>query len=482
MGRVDDDPLTLALAPPPNETPDQKEARLRAEAEARKISEEIDERLKAEKAALKKKPPVKVLLLGQSESGKSTTLKNFQMNYSRTTWAEELASWRTVIQLNLCRNVNAILDILNQEMAAPATLEEPDIDSDSESVISPSVDDKTPRPPLVFTEKHRVLKLQLAPLRTLQADLESRLGASSQEEKSNVQQPTYDIFKRPQEAFVRSYGWKVTLLTGRRSGEGKAEVVKRDREAEAREAADILYGCADAMKTLWLDDVVQEMLKRKKTRLDAMPGFFLGDVDRIARRDYVPSDDDVMRARLRTLGVQEHKLHLTTGPAAGTDWVIIDVGGSRTQRPAWFPYFDDCDTIIFLAPINCFDEKLAEDRRVNRLEDSFELWKMVCSSPLLAKTQIILFLNKCDLLEKKLRSGVRVKDYVPSFGKRSNDVQTVTQYFAQHFKEIFRQSSKEPRPFRVHLTSVIDTKATSVTLQVVEDSILREHMRKVHLI
>lgn len=34
---------------------------------------------------------------------------------------------------------------------------------------------------------------------------------------------------------------------------------------------------------------------------------------------------------------------------------------------------------------------------------------------------------RCDLLEKKLRSGVRVKDYVPSFGGRKNDVQTVTQ-------------------------------------------------------
>ena len=64
-----DDPLYLAIAPPPKETPDAKEARLRAEARARKISEEIDESLKAERAALKKKPPVKVLLLGQSESG-----------------------------------------------------------------------------------------------------------------------------------------------------------------------------------------------------------------------------------------------------------------------------------------------------------------------------------------------------------------------------------------------------------------------------
>ena len=72
------------------------------------------------------------------------------------------------------------------------------------------------------------------------------------------------------------------------------------------------------------------------------------------------------------------------------------------QRAAWTPYFDDCDAIIFLAPISCFDEKLAEDRRVNRLEDSYQLWKTICSSKLLGKAQIILFLNKIDLRRCRL--------------------------------------------------------------------------------
>jgi len=31
------------------------------------------------------------------------------------------------------------------------------------------------------------------------------------------------------------------------------------------------------------------------------------------------------------------------------------------------PFFDDCHAIIFLAPIGAFDQKLAEDRSVNRL-------------------------------------------------------------------------------------------------------------------
>lgn len=36
------------------------------------------------------------------------------------------------------------------------------------------------------------------------------------------------------------------------------------------------------------------------------------------------------------------------------------------------------------------------------------------------------FLNKCDLLEKKLSRGVRVVDYVPTYGSKPNDLESVT--------------------------------------------------------
>lgn len=34
---------------------------------------------------------------------------------------------------------------------------------------------------------------------------------------------------------------------------------------------------------------------------------FIQDAERIASNDYQPTDDDVIRARLRTLGVQEYR-------------------------------------------------------------------------------------------------------------------------------------------------------------------------------
>ena len=115
--------------------------------------------------------------------------------------------------------------------------------------------------------------------------------------------------------------------------------------------------------------------------------------------------------RLRSFGLGKH---------TGTEWQIYDVGGSRSSRASWAPFFDDMDAIIFLAPISVFDEKLIEDKSVNRLQDSYELWKQVATNAVLANTQIILFLNKYDLLAKKIKRGVKIRDFISSYGERDN--------------------------------------------------------------
>jgi hypothetical protein len=62
----DIDPLTLAIAPPPDETPEQRQIREAAEAEAKRVSDEIDEQIRKERELdKKKKKPMKLLLLGE---------------------------------------------------------------------------------------------------------------------------------------------------------------------------------------------------------------------------------------------------------------------------------------------------------------------------------------------------------------------------------------------------------------------------------
>ena len=77
--------------------------------------------------------------------------------------------------------------------------------------------------------------------------------------------------------------------------------------------------------------------------------------------------------------------------------------------------------ILFLAPLSGFDQVLAEDATVNRLEDSVLLWKSICSNALLGKTNLILFLNKIDIFRAKLDAGIRFGQYIISYGNRPND-------------------------------------------------------------
>ncbi len=59
------DPLAWVMAPPPNESEEQRAARLAAEAEAKRISDAIDDELQRQAKQEKRGPkPVKILLLG----------------------------------------------------------------------------------------------------------------------------------------------------------------------------------------------------------------------------------------------------------------------------------------------------------------------------------------------------------------------------------------------------------------------------------
>lgn len=73
MGFISDDPtdpFLQLLTPPLGETPTQTTARQERERTAQRISDEIDEEIKKSKAQAKKESAiVRILLLGQAESG-----------------------------------------------------------------------------------------------------------------------------------------------------------------------------------------------------------------------------------------------------------------------------------------------------------------------------------------------------------------------------------------------------------------------------
>ena len=70
-------------------------------------------------------------------------------------------------------------------------------------------------------------------------------------------------------------------------------------------------------------------------------------------------------------------------------FLFVDVGGQRTQRQKWFQCFDNVTAILFLASSSEFDQVLLEDRRVNRLEESINIFDTIVNNRIFADVSFI---------------------------------------------------------------------------------------------
>ncbi|KAH9986756.1 G-protein alpha subunit-domain-containing protein [Russula compacta] len=417
-----DDPLLRAMAPPADETPEQRAARLAEEDEARLVSERIDEDIRKEKQQQRRPPAKKVILLGQEGSG-------FRAAYAPRAWREERQVWRTVIRLDLVRSVNKIVDAL---------------DDDDASNISDAIWSFRMRP---------------SSLRHVQRDLEEHLGLTEGEEMRATAITEFVV----------------------KQGQQHRQHNRSDQRSLVEQAIELVIAFRDDIAALWRDDGVRAAMDTHGTRLDGHSCFFLDNIDRIMGRDYEPSDDDVMHMRSRTmLSVQEHHLMMESGRDVGNEWILYDVSCSRTQRASWVPYLMDVDAIVFHVPIYAFDRRLEEDPSVNRLQDSVNVWTMICASQLIKKVSLILVLSGCDALRDKLERGVSINRFITSYGDRANDLSTATDYFRKQFLGISRRNSSERRTVYVHTTASIDpdTHCVAAVVSNVLDHIFRRGLEK----
>ncbi|KAG8854253.1 hypothetical protein FRC20_001079, partial [Serendipita sp. 405] len=362
-GRAGSDPLNKWLEPAGEETPEQRASRLEQEAVAQKVSDAIDEQLRREKAELsKKKKEVRILLLGQSESGKSTTLKQFQLLYAPSSFTTEAPAWRPIIYLNLVRSIRRILEVITYSEMDYADYDRRSIDEGTMASppSSPTFDEGRPSISDAEIGAFTRIRQSLSPLLALEDRLITLLSHPDEDsgEATHLSELTPVLPNNQQPSNGREVGigggWKKALgkLSGRNRRNTQAEgYTGFDWSLDPEDPVHILQRCLPEMLGLWRNERVRDILRAKRIRLEETPGFYLNDMPRVTASDYVPSIDDVLKARLKTLGVVEHRFSLdkpqgsifgkASASQAEVDWVIYDVGGARNQRHVWAPFFDD---------------------------------------------------------------------------------------------------------------------------------------------
>ena len=95
---------------------------------------------------------------------------------------------------------------------------------------------------------------------------------------------------------------------------------------------------------------------------------------------------------------------------------MFDVGGQRDERRKWIQCFNDVTAIIFVAASSSYNMVLREDNTQNRLREALDLFRSIWNNRWLRTISVILFLNKQDLLEEKIKSGKsKLEEYFPEF-------------------------------------------------------------------
>ena len=88
---------------------------------------------------------------------------------------------------------------------------------------------------------------------------------------------------------------------------------------------------------------------------------------------------------------------------------MFDVGGQRSERKKWIHCFDNVDCVLFVVAMSEYDQMLVEDRSVNRMQESLNLFADIVNNEFFKEMPFIVFFNKHDLFKEKVRTkSIRV--------------------------------------------------------------------------
>jgi len=228
------------------------------------------------------------------------------------------------------------------------------------------------------------------------------------------------------------------------------------------------------LKKLWADKGVRKAFEMRDLHypLDDGIEYFFERIDKLSQPEFMPTQDEVLRIRVRSTGIEEAEFKFKD-----IKFRMVDVGGQRSERRKWIHCFDGVSAIIFCVSLSEFDQVLREDDSQNRMKESLLLFQEICNSHWFRSTTFIIFFNKIDLFKEKIKT----KDLSVCFPGYTGGAEwePATQFIKARFLEV-RQQSQTQQVF-VHFTCAIDTANIQLIFTDIKETILKRILNEMIL-
>jgi len=231
---------------------------------------------------------------------------------------------------------------------------------------------------------------------------------------------------------------------------------------------------ADRIKSVWEDTAVQQAWKNRKESILIQLEYLITNLDRILAPDFVPSNDDILRARQRSTGETsyrfEDKKHV---------WNLVDVGGQFSERSKWGAVFENpINAILFFISLDEYDIDNVESTsdHETKFQLALTIYDEVMNGDLVRehKASRIVFLNKLDLFTSKLQSDDKFnlfKEKLEYTGE--NNVEKCVEFISQKLEE----KIKDNMPVHIHAICGLDTSLIKKLTQDIKVSIIASSLQ-----
>jgi len=227
------------------------------------------------------------------------------------------------------------------------------------------------------------------------------------------------------------------------------------------------------IEEFWKDEAISQILERRSEfQLLDNTQYFITHLRRVTEKGYCPSDEDILRSRAATTGVIETHFNMQ-----GRTFVLVDVGGQRSERKKWMHCFEDVSAVLFCVAISAFDQTLYEDNETNRILEALKLFHEICISKWFSSSSILLFLNKSDLFKQKLAEGKSISIVFPEFTGESNYKQSIS-YITEKFTNVADPVKHEKREIYHHVTTATDTSHVRDVFEAVKDYVIQQALKR----